>query len=66
MIYSVRGMAFIMDAELSLFLYMVLRSSFSAISASSVDMAHVTGASRWQVWSRVILPSWSGLIRWVR
>lgn len=59
-IYSVWGMAFVMAAELFPFLYLVLRTSLSSISASSLEMAQVAGASRWQQFIRVIAPQVAG------
>ncbi|WP_293768750.1 iron ABC transporter permease [uncultured Corynebacterium sp.] len=55
-IYSVGGMAFIMAAELFPFLYLLLRTCFESIPASTLEMAEVAGASRWQQFTRVIAP----------
>ena len=56
-IYSVPGMAFIMACELFPFLYLILRNCLTSIPASSLEMAQVAGASRWQQISRIILPT---------
>lgn len=69
---SVWGMALVMSCELFPFLYLLLRTCLDAIPASSVEMASVTGASRWRILARVVLPQvvgpWSlgALILFVR
>lgn len=55
-INSVWGMGFVMAAELFPFLYLILRNSLASIPASQLEIAQVAGASRWQQFSRVILP----------
>lgn len=55
-IYSVGGMAFIMAAELFPFFYLVLRNCLTSIPASTLEMAQVAGASRWQIFRRIITP----------
>ena len=56
-INSVWGMGFIMAAELFPFLYLILRNAFASIPASQLEMAQVAGASRWQQFSRVVVPA---------
>ena len=56
-INSVCGMGFIMAAELFPFLYLILRNAFASIPASQLEMAQVAGASRWQQFSRVVVPA---------
>ncbi|WP_296134204.1 ABC transporter permease subunit [uncultured Corynebacterium sp.] len=56
-IYSVPGMAFIMACELFPFLYLILRNCLASIPASSLEMAQVAGASRWQQATRIIMPA---------
>ena len=56
-INSVWGMGFIMAAELFPFLYLILRNAFASIPASQLEMAQVASASRWQQFSRVVVPA---------
>ena len=56
-IYSVWGMAFIMAAELFPFLYLILRTCLNSIPASTLEMAQIAGASRWQQAVRIIAPN---------
>lgn len=56
-IYSVWGMAFIMAVELFPFLYLILRTCLNCIPASTLEMAQVAGASRWQQAVRIIAPN---------
>ena len=55
-IYSVWGMALIMAAELFPFLYLVLRNCLTSIPASTLEMAQVAGASRFQQFTQIIAP----------
>lgn len=55
-IYSVWGMALIMAAELFPFLYLVLRNCLTSIPASTLEMAKVAGASRFQQFTQIIAP----------
>ena len=56
-ISSVWGMAFIMAAELFPFLYLILRTCLNSIPASTLEMAQIAGASRWQQAVRIIAPN---------
>lgn len=55
-IYSVWGMALIMAAELFPFLYLVLRNCLTSIPATTLEMAQVAGASRFQQFTQIIAP----------
>lgn len=55
-IYSVWGMALIMAAELFPFLYLLLRNCLTSIPASTLEMAKVAGASRFQQFTQIIAP----------
>jgi iron(III) transport system permease protein len=55
-IYSVFGMALIMACEQFTFLYLILRTAFNALPASTIEMAAVVGASRLQQARRIVTP----------
>ena len=59
-IFSIWGMAFIMAGEIFTLLYLILRTAMINVPASTMEMAEVAGASRWQRARQIVIPQLVG------